>query len=228
MFVITGLLFAFSEAALLIWLLLKNKKYINDVVMTVPEGTENRGKLYCSQNFRIGLIVVCSLLAGASGFFVSRYTATLFESVRLGVMMLGVTAAALTDFYIYLIPNVFLLYTCGARLVIFLVELLSGRPDWKASILNSIIGGVAAFVVLMLFSIITRHGIGMGDVKLMSVIGFLGGVYTALNTLTYGLVLCVLCSAVLLLHKRKGLKDKIPFGPFICGGYILTLCFGAI
>lgn len=226
--IMTGLLFFLSQSMLLGWLLFGSKRFLQEIVLVGAEetGPEQRSRR-SAPAFRGAIVAVCSSLAGLAGYLLPDHAVTGYETWKLGAALLGVSAAGLADFYIHIIPNRFLLYTCAARVLIFAGELLGGRPDWKQSLLNSVIGFSLAFVILLLFSCLTRQGMGMGDVKLIAVLGFLGGIGSVVNTLVCALLLCVAVSAVLLARKRKGLKDKIPFGPFIYFGYVATLCMGA-
>ena len=96
--------------------------------------------------------------------------------------------------------------------------------------LNSIIGGVLGYFLIWLIIFVykklrNKEGMGLGDAKLLSALGFWFGWYSIpfiifLSSLT-GL-LFVLPS--LLLKKRK-LNSQIPFGPFLILGLTIYLLF---
>lgn len=217
---------AIVQGLLLFWQLFFNKNYMKEVVFSGQTDTSEivvpswKSSIF----FRILVILVSSIFAGISVYSAMKLEISYLEILKITLAILCASLAMITDFYIYIIPNSFLFYTWGARFVLFLVEIVLGRPDWKASGLNSLIGFTVAFVVMFLFSVMTRQGIGMGDVKLMATLGLLCGLYAVINILVYGLILCVGCSIFLLIGRKKSLKDKIPFGPFLYGGLIVTLC----
>lgn len=90
-------------------------------------------------------------------------------------------------------------------------------------LLGALIG--AAFLGL-LFLLSRGRGIGVGDIKLIFVsglalgwpdIGFASGISFLLGGV-YAIMLFVL--------KKKTMKDKIPFGPFLVLGFLITMLFG--
>jgi leader peptidase (prepilin peptidase)/N-methyltransferase len=96
-------------------------------------------------------------------------------------------------------------------------------PLW----LNGIIGGVFGFLFLLLPFLISRGGMGEGDVKMAGLIGLVTGfplVFVALFTAS---ILGGLVAGILLLLKIKKRKEAVPFGPFLSLATILALLWGA-
>jgi Flp pilus assembly protein protease CpaA len=94
----------------------------------------------------------------------------------------------------------------------------------------ALIGGVSLGLFFFIFSVISRGGIGMGDAKLAVFVGAITGfdVSTpagprALVAAFYGVILGGVVTLLLLITRVKGLKDAIPYGPFICLGAIIVL-----
>lgn len=222
--VTASVVFCFAQGLLMWWLLFGSKTYMETVILASGDLTESKtGSWKTQKTFRVTVLICCTLLAGISVFIASEKTLSVFETIKLGMAVLCTSAVMLTDFYIYIIPNSFLIGAAIARAILLLIEMFF-RPDWMASLMNSVIGFGVAFVVMFLFSVMTRQGIGMGDVKLMAVLGMLCGLTAVINVLIYALMLCVVCSAVLVVRKKKSIKDKVPFGPFLYGGLIIALC----
>ena len=96
-----------------------------------------------------------------------------------------------------------------------------------ANLIDSLIGGILAFIFLLLIVIISRGGMGIGDVKLAAMIGFM----TAFPMIVIALFLAIISggivAAVLLITRRKQRKDTVPFGPFLCLGALITLLWGS-
>ena len=70
------------------------------------------------------------------------------------------------------------------------------------------------------------EALGMGDVKLMLSLGALVGVSGLLVMVLLSSLSALLAFLPALFQSGKGLHMKIPFGPFLCLGAILTLLFG--
>jgi leader peptidase (prepilin peptidase)/N-methyltransferase len=91
---------------------------------------------------------------------------------------------------------------------------------------SALLGAVIGGGLFLLIAIVSRGGMGGGDIKLTAMIGaFLGwqGVFVTI-------FLAALSGAVsglfLLLIKKKGRKDALPFGPFLALGALLSLLWG--
>ncbi len=106
-------------------------------------------------------------------------------------------------------------------------EHLSLPPSPLDSILGVLIGGGVLYLVAWLYESATgTEGMGGGDIKLLGMIGaFLGwpGVPLALF---FASLVGALMGMVLMAATGKGLKLKIPFGPFLCLGALAYLFFG--
>jgi len=93
-------------------------------------------------------------------------------------------------------------------------------------IANFALGGAIGFVILLLIAIISRGGMGWGDVKLAGLIGLATGFPLVFVALIMGAILGGLIAAALLAMKRRGRKEAIPFGPFLSVAAIITLLWG--
>ena len=97
--------------------------------------------------------------------------------------------------------------------------------------LAAIIGVLAtagpAALVAWVYSLTTKkQGFGMGDIKLLAVIGLYLGAFGAL-VLPMAAIIALMVIIVLSLSNRKvSLSSKIPFGPFIALGTFVILMIG--
>lgn len=89
--------------------------------------------------------------------------------------------------------------------------------------LSNITGAFGAFLLFFLASILSKGGIGMGDVKLMTCIGLYTGIYETLNISFISIMLSVLVGVFLILIKKANKKTELPFVPFILLGVIVEM-----
>jgi len=89
------------------------------------------------------------------------------------------------------------------------------------------IGGGIGFVVFFLIVIVSRGGMGLGDVKLAALIGLATGFPLVIVALIMGMILGGLVAVVLLGFKIKKRKEAMPFGPFLAVTAIVTLLWGS-
>lgn len=165
---------------------------------------------------RAGVTVAAVLLVAADVF--EHHTAV--EKV-LGVVLLGVLARiTVTDLEERKIPNSTLLPAGVAAILIGLVMHPSGVPAQAAA-------GIGAGLFLLFFAVISKGGLGMGDVKL----GLVMGLYLS-RSVVVALVVGLLASAVFglfviaRLGVAKGRKTPIPLGPFLALGGAVAVLFG--
>jgi prepilin signal peptidase PulO-like enzyme (type II secretory pathway) len=82
---------------------------------------------------------------------------------------------------------------------------------WRAAL----IGGVLAFLVVYMAVLLSRGGLGEGDVTLSTFLGFSMGFPHIILSLTFGVFLGGFVAFVLLVTGRVGMKTFIPYGPFL-------------
>ena len=112
-----------------------------------------------------------------------------------------------------IIPNSLVI----AIALIGILNLISGR----VSCADSIVGLLALPLLIWGVHMLTRAKIGMGDIKLISAIGFCLGFWNQVLILCVGMTICM----IVILHKRK---KTIVLGPFISIGVFISLIIGKI
>lgn len=91
---------------------------------------------------------------------------------------------------------------------------------------SAAIGGAIGFSLLCLPALISRQGMGWGDVKLAGLIGLVTGFPLVFLAMFLAMVSGGLAASIMLLLKVKGRKDMIPFGPFLSVATMVTLLWG--
>lgn len=86
---------------------------------------------------------------------------------------------------------------------------------------------VISLFFLFLVWITKGRGMGVGDVKLGFLIGLVNGFPLNVVAIFLGFVIGAIYSLVLILLKKKTMKDTIAFGPFLIMGSVISLLFGA-
>ena len=96
--------------------------------------------------------------------------------------------------------------------------------------INSLIGGLLGYSIIWLIIFFykvlrNKEGMGLGDAKLLSVIGFWFG-WIAIPFVIFTSSIVALFSVIpSLIKKSKNMSSQIPFGPFIILGCILYIIF---
>lgn len=123
------------------------------------------------------------------------------------------------DYDHQLILDKVLLYMAGAGV---LIECLTP----SVGLLSILTGSLAGGGLLLLIAIASKGGMGGGDIKLATVLGIYLGAKLTLLALFLSFVIGGVVAVFILLFKRRGRRDCIPFGPFIAVGAFLSLLYG--
>jgi leader peptidase (prepilin peptidase) / N-methyltransferase len=91
-----------------------------------------------------------------------------------------------------------------------------------ASLFGLIIGGA----IFYLIALISKGGMGGGDIKLIAMIGAFLGLEGGLFTIFASALLGSVVGLMLMLLGKRGRKDRVPFGPFLSFGAILFMLCG--
>ena len=94
--------------------------------------------------------------------------------------------------------------------------------------INSLIGGVIGYLIIwsIIFTykkIKNKEGMGLGDAKLLSAIGFWFGWVSIPFVLFLSSIIALMFSLPSLINKSKNLSSQIPFGPYIIIGITLYI-----
>ena len=113
-----------------------------------------------------------------------------------------------------------------ALLLSIFLSLFLPQIEIVPEIKQAAIGGGIGVVVFFLIVIVSRGGMGWGDVKLAALIGLVTGFPLIIVALLMGIILGGLAAVLLLGLKIRKRKEAIPFGPFLAVATIVTLLWG--
>lgn len=128
------------------------------------------------------------------------------------------------DYYSGIIPDrfIFLILIFSIIYKISLYIFYSVSPQWFNSILGLLVGGL----LFLTISVLSKGGMGGGDIKLIGALGFALGLKMVFLNIFLSFIIGAIISLMLIALKKKGRKDSIPFGPFICMGFLITSLWG--
>ena len=92
-------------------------------------------------------------------------------------------------------------------------------------VVDMLFGAAVGFAVMMLIFIISRGGMGGGDVKLSGAVGLWLGVEGTLLFLLLAFIMGGVLSLLLLVSGVKSKGEAIPFGPFLCLAAFVTVLY---
>ncbi|MDW0118107.1 prepilin peptidase [Sporosarcina thermotolerans] len=99
--------------------------------------------------------------------------------------------------------------------------LIPMSPWW-----DSFLGAAIGFSVLFIIAIVSKGGMGGGDIKLFFVIGLVLGTINTLLTLFLASIIGSIAGVFVLKKTGKGKKTPVPFGPSIALAAIISYFYG--
>lgn len=126
-----------------------------------------------------------------------------------------------SDFAYMLIPDKVLLFFLP---LLALGRILSPIDPWWDSILGAVVG----FGILYLIAVVSKGGMGGGDIKLFFLIGLVLGTLNTLLTLFLAAFIGMIAGIIVLKVRNQGRKTPVPFGPSIALAAIIVYFYGEI
>jgi len=178
------------------------------VSYTLPDVERAPGRLPVAV-YRALPLVGLGLVAGC----LVEFGATL-HGFAAAVFSLALVVITATDLEYRLIPN----RVVGPASLVVLAAMTAAKPSpvWA-------IAAVAAAAFLLVFSLVSPQGMGMGDVKLAFLMGAALGTSVAAALVIASLASLVPSIVILARHGRAGRKVGFPFGPFLALGSLVAL-----
>ncbi|HWH26356.1 MAG TPA: prepilin peptidase [Pseudolysinimonas sp.] len=186
----------------------------------------------CQQPISIRYPLVEAGTALAFVLVTARFGSPLFEARTLSDSIAAVVeliafllltamsiALALIDLDTKRLPNLLVLTALISGVVLLAAAALV-RGDLGA-LLGAAIGGAALFALYFLLAVVSRGGMGMGDVKLSAVLGLYLG-FLGWGNLVVGAFAAFLLGGLvgvgMMIARKAGRKTAIPFGPWMIAG----------
>lgn len=166
------------------------------------------------------------VVTGIISYFAACQEYGVISFLAILTVLAGMSSAAIIDLKEKRIPNYIILVMALLQVLLTVAKLVIYTENWREILISSVLNPVIVFIVLLLLARLSKDGIGMGDVKLLTVMAFICGAYHVLNTMVFALLSCVLVAMILIFIKKKKTKDKIAFAPFIYIGFCVTLLLG--
>ncbi len=165
--------------------------------------------IYPTVEFVTGLLFALS-------FYKIGFQAELIVALVFSSLLVIITVS---DIAYMLIPNKVLL---PFWIVLFILRWISPLSPWWDSLLGAVVG----FGLLLFIGIVSKGGMGGGDIKLFFVIGLVLGTVQTLLTLVLAALIGSVVGVIMLRKTGKGRKTPIPFGPSIAVAAVITYFWG--
>ncbi len=99
------------------------------------------------------------------------------------------------------------------------------NAGWR--LISSVSGGAVGLVIMLIPFLVSRGGMGFGDVKMAALMGLITGFPKVFIALFLSITLGGLVAVVLLTLGIKKRREAIPFGPFLVIGTMVVMVWGS-
>lgn len=168
------------------------------------------------------LAVICAILM----LLFNCYQYHPVKSFRYLVLVLFMVSLGATDARERRLPNSILAAMFFVRTAFLAVECILAREYWIELALSALIGLAVIGIFFLIVWVISRKGLGAGDVKAMAILGYWLGFSVASGVIFIALVLMVIVGLIQVARKKISVKDSLPMGPFLTIAVIFVLAVG--
>ncbi len=139
---------------------------------------------------------------------------------RFGALLAGLSATVVmvvSDFKYQILPD--------SMLIVLLVSgLVVQTPiDIRQMLIHGAVGITTGLFFYLLWAGTRGKGMGFGDVKLSAVLGAVLGFPQTIIALYTAFLTGAFYGVILMIRRKAGMKSKIPFGPFLLFGAVISI-----
>lgn len=143
-------------------------------------------------------------------------------SFLLAILLISlIVPVTVSDLLYQKIPNHILLFFTPLFILYRIINPLI--PVW-----NSLVGGLFAFLLSFLIILLSKGGMGVGDLKYYTLFGFVFGLSNFLLLFFLSTIYGVIAGISIMKVKKTGPKTKFAFGPYIGLAALTVLYFGDV
>jgi len=146
-----------------------------------------------------------------------------FSLLRFALLIILSYIAMVIDISTKRIPNVLVLIMVSGWLLLIIPMISYDTSNGLRLFADSIYGFLTGGGLFLLVYIISRKGLGGGDVKFMAAVGLYLGFAEILPAILYGTVFAAITGLILIVFKKMERKGTIPLVPFLFTGIMITI-----
>lgn len=161
---------------------------------------------------------VVELLTGV-GFAAIEWTSSSWTQLIVGLVFFSILVVlAFIDLEHGILPNKITIPGIGLGFLFAII-------GWTIPVIESLGGAVLGFGLIVSIALLSRGGMGMGDAKLLAVVGAFLGWQAVLYVLFWASVSGSVGGILYLYVTKKDRKTPIPFGPSMAAAAVVYLLF---
>ncbi len=188
---------------------------------------------YCSEkiSIRYPLVELVTGLLFAAVIYNFGFSVTgLFYLSLLFILF----AVSLIDFEHRIVPNTLVAAGLAAGLLLLLpllADLFVPVPKYLLidhALLDALLGFALGGGLMLIIILVSRGGMGAGDMKLMAMIGLFVGLRGVAVVLLTGFILGALVGVTMMIAGSATRKTALPFAPYLAAGTVIEVFWGSM
>ena len=200
--------------------------------MIIGFATYLLGQEYYTRRFGVTMpnkgiyrLMQITIPAVAAGLF-CIYGYSLWNITQLVILTSLILLAAKIDKHHKVIPNDLIGILVIVKLMIFGCQFFVDKVELASDFSNGVCGLVTITITFVILRFMYKQSIGMGDIKLMMVIGLYLEMMRSMYVLLLSSIVAVTVCLLAMAKKRMTRKDSMSFGPSIAFGSIAIMILG--
>lgn len=179
-------------------------------------------QLYTSLKKRLSQVVACSF----AGAVFASYSYSIIEAMALLIFIAGTFVIGGIDREEQIIPNRILVIMFAVRSILYLADIILGMEYAVDRLMSGLFGLLFYSGLFMVFRLVYKEKIGMGDIKTIMLAGYYIGIYRCCLMLLIILIISVVHMIYRIIRKQLCVRDSVSFGPYIAVGGYMALILG--
>ncbi|WP_146808327.1 prepilin peptidase [Aneurinibacillus danicus] len=196
-----------------------NRLRVRDLVPVLSYIINRRKCRFCKQPIS-SIYPIMELITGALFASAYHFFGFTWETLMTILFISLLVIITVSDLAYRIIPDRIVFLFLG----LFLVLRFFIHPNETYA--SHLIGMVLGFGIFLLIAIVSRGGMGGGDIKLMAVVGLFLGYPLLFVTILLSTFFGAFYGILLIVFKGAGRKAEIPFGPFIALASVVSVFYG--
>lgn len=173
------------------------------------------------------VVFAAGLLCMVYGYCMARHwELSYINCLRNAMAGAWLLAIALVDGREQLIPHGLTLPGLGAWVVLAVLALWPGGSSPGRVLAFSLGGCLLGGGVFFLCRMLTKGGVGMGDVRVFGILGLLYGMNYTFSIMFFTILLMAVYGLGAVFARKKDMKSHVPMGPFVLAAYLLCCLLG--
>lgn len=136
--------------------------------------------------------------------------------------------ALISDLHKKIIPNMLVIAMFVSWFLLLILVIIFESSLTQLFLIDSALGASFGGGLFLIVYIVSKKGLGGGDVKFMAAAGLYLGLSGSLSAIFFGATIAALFSLVLILLKKITRKDALPLAPFLFIGIMITAFSGGV